>query len=531
VLRAAAPRLLARIDPGRAPVGAVAPVRFHLAGPQAAAALALAFLCQQDSRMPGAGVIRDGIRRWLIRWQMALTSGGLPYCRIARHRWLGCAESAGHVVELLRECERYETPGLAGDVGRFLSWLAQCRPGGGIEELRAAHALIAGATLVRRGPLLDAGRRRLDAVLATQHPEGWFPQARLGGDYRRQAAFSFVLARVACLGCWPQVDAALSRLIQFLAGVARPVGGAPRGEAFDATAAAVFACEKMAPRIPIAAQMARTACALCTGNHPWEHAIYCDDFVADLCASFAHAANLPPCSDDELERAGGGADPAAVIGPMTKVAAPQVRHYRGCGITVCDTPDYRAVVDLRRGGALRLWWRPGPRRSGAGPRVPVIDDGVCLTPSGERGSGLTDRPRRRLRPSRRRSRLRFFTRACAFDGYARGRDFTRTLLRRGLAWLARWRRPIHGAPGASRPRPPRMGVRPGWHCRRIICFGPHGIRIRDRITTTNGAKFTLCSPNGVVSRLEPLPLLRHTVRWYAGDGTLIADRAYSTPGR
>ncbi len=517
--------------------------------------------------MHGAGVIREGVRSWLIRWQMALCSRGLPTCRLARRRWLRCAEAGGHIVELLLECERYQTPGMFADIERFLGWLAKGRPGQGIEELRAAHALIAGATLVRRSSMLDVGRRRLHTMLATQHDEGWFPDARGVIDYRRQAAFSFGLARIACLGRWPEVDAALARLVPFVASVARPVptGSKPSAVAFDSTAAAVLAAEVMADRLPVACEMTRAIESLCASSRPWEHALYGDDYVADLCAALSHAAGLAqhprsPTAESSAattamsrgakDRAATTAEP--VISPVATIGSPRIIHHRGCGVTVYDAPDYRAVVDVRRGGSMRLWWRT---RCGAramhrdGPTVlplrgsaaiPVIDDGACVAPAGDDGSSLIERPGTLLRPARHRSRMRFSHHACGFDGYVSGLRAAHGL----AAWraaLRRWFGRRFGigiatqdgdlSGGRRSRRSPKAGVGAGWHCRRIIVFGPHSVRIRDRITATRRARFAICMPNGIVSRYEPLPLLRRTQRWYAGEGRLIADRTYSVTQR
>ncbi len=481
------------------------------------AALALALLCELDPGMEGKAYYRECVRAALIRWQLSLTGGGKPAARSLARAGRACAATVGAVIELLSESARFQRPELLEDVHRHCAWLARLSVGAGRDEAALVHALISGAALVRDAQLLSIGRRRLQALLDSQSPEGWFPEGDGRLDVTRLPLLFVRLAKVYAHTRWEILREPLRRAVEFLSCAAPPGFASNRWEGgFESVSIGACGYELLAATHAGSAYLARLVRRQCSAPNPWAGTSCTDLMAAALCAELAMAAESPAA---ELTSS---VDAGCPVGGAV--------HFREGGVSIYDRPGYRAIVDVRRGGALRVWWRNGE---------PPLDDGGIIA-VWSRSYGFSSEAHRGLRQ-------RQADNACATAGNLRHRFPTgeqRGLnssvipaparaacrlvlsnLRNGVArLLARLRACLSAA---SRGQTYRYGER----FSRVILFGDDTVRVRDRIRSRTPSLSLICQDRPPAEGHEIAPLSRRPPLYYAGGRRTQIDRTYGRDER
>ena len=311
---------------------------------QQAAALAIAILCELDRRRPDRSYLREHVRASLIHWQLSLRGDGRPGHRRLLRGPLHVA-TAGHVVQLLSETAGFQTSMLLGDLERHLQWLIHRPPRTPWVEAALVCAIADGGVIVRDTALLKHARSRLEALLARQNEEGWFPE-RGGADVGRLSLTVDALARLYRQNEWQELKEPLGRAVRFLTHFVHPdgsVGGCY--SSCDTEFISPYGVELLAPTFADAAALALLCRRRWAAPALDEHYGGDDDLCAVLGASVAlAAANAAPLP---IERC---ALPFETLG--------QTRFPRA-GLTIFSTEAYHAVVAGRKGGALKVTWRNG----------------------------------------------------------------------------------------------------------------------------------------------------------------------------
>ncbi len=377
----------------------LAKTRAHVLYRQACAAAALAWHCEKLTPGPQRAAMQSHVRMWLNHWQRTLRPNGLPVCQ--RHRqspYLGAI--AGQIVQLLDQTNDFETPSLTSDLVAHLSWLAD-RPTR-ICWLEAASicALADGFFVLRETKFRDAARRRLEAFMALQKSEGWFPE-RGGADMGRHALTLDALARMHQQLNWVTLGQPIARGMAFAGAMVHPDG--TTGGVYSACQTGFtspYAMECMATVSADAAKMSaayRLRLSQLEGQHlmSWH-----DDMCAVLASRFALAGEL----NRKLQpQSFGGQD-----------HQPKHVHFPQAGLIVHHNRHYHVVVAYKFGGAVHLTWAghehvlsdPGIAVSFAhrsrsatgwqpGVHVDIADDAVDI--SGVLGKCPSDRSPRRSR--------------------------------------------------------------------------------------------------------------------------------------
>lgn len=505
-VRQCLPRLIRIV--GATPWTATSPTSANTASARdheqrSAAALAVALLCELDSRIEGKGYLRECVRAALIRWRMSLTGSGTPGARPLVRSGLRCAAAVGNIIELLNESARFQTPELVDDIRRHCAWLSRLPVAKGRDEAALIHALIGAAALARDPKLLAIGRLRLGGFLDTQSPEGWFPQGDCRLDLPRLPSLFQTLASVYARTKWDTLRKSLHRLVEFLVCVSPPdfVSDAHTG-AFESVTDGAYGYELLAPAHGGAAFLARLVRRRCGASDRWSGTICTDLAAARLCATLAVAARYPAL---ELKT---GADVGCPVGGGV--------HFHHGGVSVYDRAGYRAVANAREGGALRVWWRSGK---------PPLDDGGVVVVSAK-SFGYGNRSVKRHQGDN----------ACASAGslvrskcnYPRG-------VRRALQWVCggalppsvcrmvarlavrlRW---VRGR--VSLRRPPRERFS------RVILFRDDTVRIRDRVWCRKSSLCVICQARPPVEQHhEAVPVSRRCPVYYTGGRQTQIDREY-----
>jgi len=319
---------------------------------QAWAMLALARLTQLDPAAHDTSYLCERVRAALIQWQCTLRADGRP------RRWRDRGDPmvmarAATVVELLTDDPEFQTETLLTDLSRHLHWLADRVVMQPWLAATAASMLADAAVLVRESRWLATARRRLESLLTRQLDEGWFDDERPQNAIRMSLILD-PLARMHERVAWPELAPVLQRAFDYLAHVLSAARDRRMGN--DGSMLSPFCVEVMAPKLPVAARLAVIA-RRTMSPHRLDHVLSGGATIASwLAARVAQCASIPPGSQ-------------LTEGPPVASDAGQLLLGRA-GLLIRRTPAYNAVVDLRRGGAVRVSWHHES--------VPLEDAGVVV---------------------------------------------------------------------------------------------------------------------------------------------------------
>lgn len=295
----------------------------------------------------------------LLEWVRA----ALRYARTSAHadgscddyhpfeRALGAAAFSLHALALSAELAGHDAEDRAF-LMRRAHWLASHEESGQLSNHHAitATALLITADVCKAADLRAAAAMKLEALLATQHAEGWFPEYD-GCDPGYTTVTVDFLAR-----CWQrQPDqkllAALARSLEFLEKVQHPDGtfGGEYG-ARNTHHTHTHGFEVLAPHIPAARRIAdRVLAGLATDSF----AVNDDDRLV-----FHHPPSWLLAWRDFHQRT------------VTPAAVPDGRHWLpGAGFLVERSAGRTFIAGLGKGGAFRLW---------KGRELVANDSGVAL---------------------------------------------------------------------------------------------------------------------------------------------------------
>ncbi len=307
-------------------------------------ALGVGMLLELEPDRPDASYLRECVRASLIRWQLSLRGDGRPAAPISRRDPLHATVTL-RVVQLLSDVTGFVTGSLLEDVARNLRWLSLRSRATPWLEAAGICALADGALLVRDIHLLKRARQRLGDLLARQHEEGWFAE-RGGADIGRLSLTLDALARLFVQNEWPELSDPLRRCVKFLTHFVQPDGlaGGCYGSC-DTGFISPYGVELLAPTIPEAARLARI-CRFRFGRTSPDRILTWDDELCTLLgggvalAAMNASASLPDETTRETDRS-------------------EYMHFPGAGLSIYKTDAYQAVVNTRKGGALRITWRGG----------------------------------------------------------------------------------------------------------------------------------------------------------------------------
>lgn len=339
---------------------------------QQAATLAMAILCELDGQRADRAYLAEFVRASLVRWQLSLRSDGRPARRSHRQSPL-CGVTFHYLIQLLSETSGFQTALLLKDIENHGRWLARCPPQRPWIEAATVCALADCAPLIRDPRPLKQARRRLEALLALQDEEGWFPE-RGGADIGLLSLTIDTLARLYRQCGWGELKEPLHRALRFIVHFVQPdgsVGGCYNS--CDSAFVSPLGLELLADEFEEAASLA-VLCRRRCAELPWDRLYGCDDTsCAVLGASVALAgAGAPRLSSQHSDY------PREQSG---------VTRFPRAGLSIFSTASYRAIVAGNKGGAIRVAWRD---------RGATLDDpGITVIfQHGLRTSGRTD-PRTR----------------------------------------------------------------------------------------------------------------------------------------
>lgn len=443
-----------------------------------AATLAIAVMCEFEP--PGADdpYLREVVRTSLIHWQLALKGDGYPLSRRLRTDPLYGAVFAS-VVQVLCESTGFHNGSLLSDIGCHIQWLSRRPPSAPWIEAATICGMADAAVLLRDKSLLGRARERLEALLTLQDAEGWFPE--LGGaDIGCLSLTVDALARLGFQNEWQEVEEPLTRALRFLVHFVHPDGSAggcygTRGTGFLTP----YGVELLAPRFPEAASLAQTCRQQCRHFGAERLVSLPDDPVAIwgsslMLAAAAAQSKLPRPDNYPCDTAGHCRFPHA-------------------GISIFSTSTYYAVVNQRKGGALRVTFRNGaPSLIDSGVtvvssrRIRTSASGGAHTQQRVTGSSVVCSGKLRRPGSPHDTRLHWLPRLI---------DKT---VRRWRRWLSRQPRT------SSPPDSPRGRRRMHDSHRREITFGSDWIEIRDDIHCRRRCESVVCQSDPPSSSSLPL---------------------------
>lgn len=326
-------------------------------------ALAVGLYRESQPRGEDRDHLFEFVRCSLIRWQASLLTDGRPASRSVRRDPL-TGVILGQVIRLLGETHEFQTPLLLGDVDRCAAWVATRRPYTPWIESATVCALAEAAPLVRDSSLLKLARKRLEALLERQDEEGWFPE-RGGPDLGRLSLTLDSLARLHFQTGWASLEEPLRRAVGFLARFVHLGGGVGGGCGSGSTALiSPYGVELLAGGNRDAAVLARY-CRQRLATQPWESFFgygdeACVTLGATICLAAIHArADLSGAVEAPAKDHGWAEFPSA-------------------GLAIFTNEAYHAVVNYKRGGALRVTWRNG--------QPALSDPGVIVCRSRKPGS-------------------------------------------------------------------------------------------------------------------------------------------------
>jgi len=336
-------------------------------------AAALGLYGQSTGRPDEASACRDHAHAGVVLWQSRLEADGSPTRRVLRQSPL-TAFIASRITQLLLEGDIGDAPLLADDLDKHLSWLSRLPFRPCWIEAATIAALADGAVLLRRTELLRQARRRLNALLLRQSPEGWFPEDG-GFDIGLHSLTVDALARAYARHNWKELSHPLVVALRFVRHFVTPDGvtGACTST-FGTGFVSPFGPELLAPTHEDAAALARlirARYARTGATTSWS-----PDLAAMLGPSLLLAArHARDRIDDECAE---------------DLPARGITRFDHARLIVAQTPAYRAVVATRAGGALWHWWSKT--------QTLIEDPGIiAVFPRGVRVSGqFDDRNRERL---------------------------------------------------------------------------------------------------------------------------------------
>ncbi len=339
---------------------------------QQAATLAMAILCELDGQRADRAYLAEFVRASLVRWQLSLRSDGRPARRSHRQSPL-CGVAFHYLIQLLSERSGFQTALLLKDIENHGQWLARRPPQRPWIEAATVCALVDCAPLIRDPHPLKQARRRLEALLALQDEEGWFPE-RGGADIGLLSLTIDALARLYRQSGWAELKEPLHRALRLIVHFVQPdgsVGGCYNS--CDSAFVSPLGLELLADEFDEAASLA-VLCRRRCAELPWDRLYGCDDTsCAVLGASVALAgAGAPLLSSQHYDY------------PYEQNG---VTRFPRAGLSIFSTASYRAIVVGKKGGAIRVAWRD---------RGATLDDpGITVVyQHGLRTSGRTD-PRTR----------------------------------------------------------------------------------------------------------------------------------------
>lgn len=433
-------------------------------------ASALASAVHTGAARPGTvyGALRSAIESALVAWQLSHGGDGIPRTRHLRRDPLTVA-STYHVVVLLCERSEFQTHLLLTDLKAHLAWLTSCSGFPPWIEARVVAALADGGVLLRDRKLVGLAEARAAAFCASARIAdasvrvGW-SRADLVRDFSLVSAALDPLTRLFSTFQWEFLRPALhatGKLLEVGVDRAGAIGGLrnllrlpfPLPLGAETLVRCGFPCSRLAALCRGAAARTDASALLSWG----------EDLVAIIGPSAAMSANTRP--------AFGSVGLAIDDGP--NVNRPDFED----GISIFRTPAYDALVDHRRGGAVRVrWGRTGRSQEDHGLRA--VSDRVSLT-----------------------SEASAFCRSVRPDG--------KCLITSGAFAIDQGRVPagLTAAAGGRGPRVARrwFGLRScGDQFERQIEFESNRITITDSFRLRRAADFVLVGANGLEDHPGPL---------------------------
>lgn len=284
------------------------------------------------------------VRAALVRWQYALRGDGVPVDR--RHRadtWHAMA--AANVTTLLCESSEFHTDSLLADLARHLRWLARRPYLASWKEATFIAALADAAIITRDNWFTGEAHRRLARLLATQSSEGWFPEGG-GPDLGLLSLSIDALARMRSQHGTAPVADALARACRFLDHFVEP-GGIPGGavNARGTQFLSPYGLELSAADLAPARRTLLLLRPLLERLAVDETRRYTDDLAAMLAVRLALAESCAAQRQPPQP-------PVETIANSTNAT-----DFPSSGWKKKETPAYRALINVRQGGALRIDWK------------------------------------------------------------------------------------------------------------------------------------------------------------------------------
>lgn len=307
--------------------------------------------------LPGA------IESALVGWQLTHGVDGRPRSRNLRRNSLTVA-STHHVVVLLSECSHFQTQLLLSDLAAHLKWLASCRGFPPWIEARVVSALAEGGVLLRDRKLVAFAESRAAAFCADDGTAGW-NSCNIRGDLSLVSAALDPLARVYSLYQWEFLRptlCAMGELLELAVDRAGAIGGLRN-------------ILRLPFPLPFGAETLVRRGIKCTRLA----------FLSRAAAARIDARALLSWGEDLVAMVGPSVVMSSMSGladrlenPVGTTASSVWRPGADAGISICKTPAYDALVDHRRGGAIRIRWaRTGHSQEDHGLRA--VFDSVSLT--------------------------------------------------------------------------------------------------------------------------------------------------------
>ncbi len=301
----------------------------------------------------------SAIESALVGWQLSHWGDGRPRSRDLKRDSLTVA-STHHVVALLGECSQFRTSLLMGDLAAHLGWLRSCSGFPPWVEARVVASLAEGGALLGDGKLSAAAESRVKSLCTQGQIPGW-NASRKCGDLSLVSATLDPLARTYGShqwGCLASTLSAMGKLLEISVDRAGAIGGLRN-------------ILRLPFSLPYGIETMAKSGLGCLG-------------IASLCRDYVQQV-------DASALLSWGEDLVATVGPSVALClkegtvgrldnstppavAAELRSLDDAGICIYQTESYDALVDRKRGGALRIRWsRNGQSQEDHGLRA-VFDD-------------------------------------------------------------------------------------------------------------------------------------------------------------
>ncbi len=299
----------------------------------------------------------------LVGWQLSHGGDGRPRARNLRRDSLTVA-STYHVVVLLSECEQFRTSLLTRDLAAHLEWLTSCSGFPSWIEARVVASLAGGGVLLGDDQLTAVAESRARSLCAAGGIPGWFG-ATTCGDLSLVSAALDPLARTYAAHKWDFLGAtlrAMGELLEFAVDRAGAIGGLRN--VLRLPFSLPFGAESIDPSGRRGSGLASLGRAAIGRVDASVLLSWGEDLVAMVGPSVALCLR------------------AGAVGRLGTPTQPglsnALRTEDDAGICVHRTDAYDALVDRRRGGAVRIRWA-GSRQTQEDHGLRAVFGGSSLT--------------------------------------------------------------------------------------------------------------------------------------------------------